>query len=121
RGLIVLPINDHVNAVLHEIHQQPFTVTSVTDRPSVEEKEIIEHIRKRDFQSLTIRPKEKGFHLLLEKNIESPTEINITNLAQSHPFQALRVSVRNGRVEHATQTISKFTQERRTTGKHPTR
>ncbi len=111
---LIIRVDEHINEALRLAGGKGFPVRhreqDIEPAPgeSLEEKErqVLEVLRQRDFQSMTISPFNDGYRMEISRDLPVSQAEEIERLIESHDYQSILVKRRHGKVQRLTQTES---------------
>jgi hypothetical protein len=108
---IVLRADQHINAVLATVGKSmPVTRRQAQGARegalSVEERQVLDLLRSRNFDRVSIEPKGGGYHLEVQRNVSAQNAREITKILTEHSYQTVVIKTQDGRITRISQSVS---------------
>ena len=111
---LVIRVDEHINAVLQAAGVQTLPIRHraaeirEVEGEALEEGEriVLDLLRQRDFERITILPKDHAFRIEITRELAASEAAEIGELIRSHEYQSVLVKMRHGEMTRLSQTVS---------------
>jgi hypothetical protein len=109
---LVVRIDPYINEVLKRVTDKTHPVTiRAADLVCLEELskvevEIVELLRKRDFDRVVVEPRGGGFRLEFQCDVSAEGAEEVVRLLEEHEYQSVTVKKQSGKIVRVTQSVS---------------